>query len=115
MMAATLNLSIHQYGSYGRVLRLEQPRGTPMDLTGWTGKAQIRASYGADAVLAEFRVECVEGGRVRLSLSPIQTAALPVKQGSKTFVYDVLLTSASGQVLPLVRGRATVIPGVTKP
>jgi hypothetical protein len=114
-MSATLNLTIHQRSSYGRVLRLEQPKGKPMDLTGWAGKAQIRATYGADAILAEFRVECVVGGEVRLSLAPDQTAALPVKSTSKSFVYDLLLISAGGQVMPLIRGRCTVIPGVTIP
>lgn len=85
--------------------------GLPMNLTGYTVKAQLRKKFDAteytdfDAVI----FAPIEG-KVSISLSATVTAAL----APTNYVYDCILTSADGKVIRLIEGRAYVTPEVTR-
>jgi len=88
--------------------------GTYVDLTGWTGKAQIRANADAAVVLAEFSVtisnQITTPGGVLLVLTPALTAALPATGG----FWDVELTNAVAEVRTFIAGAVTVTKQITR-
>lgn len=95
-------------------------QGPPMDLTGYEGRGQIRASYDADAVLANFVVTVVDEaeGRLAIALSRFQTGSLLAtvaeKKTLKPYVYDVELESPQGKVSRVLQGEVMVTPEVTR-
>ncbi len=88
--------------------------GEPMDLTGWTVRAQIRESVTAAEVLHEFTTAkgnaTVEQSYVTLSVAPSESSAWPWRNA----VYDVELTDPTGRVARIAEGAVTVSPEVTR-
>lgn len=88
-----------------------------IDFTGHTGLAQLRRNTDATVVLLTFAVtipdQSVTGnkGKFTITATKVQTAALTVESG----VYDVQLTSGSGQTTTWATGRISVIPDVSRP
>lgn len=86
--------------------------GTPLDLTGWTGRAQIRAWYGATEALFEWpedgEIECTPTGRVYLRVSPAQSSAWSWDRG----VFGVEIEDAEDNVIALAQGPVLVVPEV---
>ena len=81
------------------------------DLTGFTATAQMRKHPGSSSA-TDFQTSIISatGGRIRVGLTTSQTAAL--KPGR--FMYDVLITDASGEVTRVLEGAVLVREGVTK-
>jgi hypothetical protein len=83
-----------------------------LDLTGWTGKAQIRPAVGG-IVLVEFTVtieDQVESpGQFTVSATDEITAEIEVTAG----VWDVQFTKA-GEVRTMLAGAVVIIPDVTR-
>lgn len=98
----------------------EYVAGNYINLTGWSGKSQIRASADATAVLAEFTVtisdQAVTPGGVLLVLTPAQTAALPATASPTVpaAIWDVQLTNGAGEIRTFIRGAVTVTREVTR-
>lgn len=124
MQPARQDLTIYQGDTYDFFFRVRervwnaeikefQP-GAYIDLTGWTGKSQIRATPDATAVLAEFAVtisdQVATPGGVLLVLTPVKTTALPTSGG----VWDVQLTNVAGEIRTFIAGKVTVFPEVTR-
>ncbi len=86
---------------------------TYTNLSGYVGKAQMRQIATSSDVLLEFdvQVDLSMLGLVRFSATPVQTAALPMDGG----VYDLQLTSPSGDIDTFLTGGARVVSGVTRP
>jgi len=88
--------------------------GLPMNLTEWSGNAQIRSTYDAAGVLSTFEVEIVDeaGGVVRLSMPGDQTAMI----AETAAVWDVQLTDTSipPRVHTYLRGKVTIDKDVTR-
>jgi len=83
--------------------------GTPVDLSGYTGAAKIKDTYGG-STLATFTVTLGgAAGTITLTLSATTTGAL---SAPATGVWDVELTSGS-TVRRLVGGTVTITPEVT--
>jgi hypothetical protein len=77
MPAATYNLLIEQGARFRRELVIKL-NGTPRNLTGWSGNAQIRKDYKTRSLIATFTVTVDPlTGRVQWALTSAQTAALP--------------------------------------
>lgn len=109
-MAIKANLIIDQGSTYSTTINITDDNDEPIDLTGYTGTAQIRKHYTSTAN-TPFSVSIggVEGA-VLLSLTPTQTANLMAGR----YVYDVELTSSGGVVSRIVEGIVTVTPQVTR-
>lgn len=120
-----LPISIYLGDTFELPLRLrsidaEGILGDYLDLTGWTLKAQIRDTTDG-TVRAEFTVEpgdqgdppAIDGGQgyVLLSLTHLQTAALPADAESR---WDLQYTDTLGKVRTLLKGSVTLEGEITE-
>lgn len=124
MQPSPQDITIYQGDNYDFFFRLRERvwdaglgdyvAGAYIDLTGWTGRSQIRANATAAAPLAEFAVtlsdQTATPGGVLLTLTPEQTAALP----PGTAVWDVELTNNVAEVHTYIAGRVNVSAQVTR-
>lgn len=109
-MALKANLLIDQGSTYSTTLSLTTETDEAMDLTGYSGAAQIRKHYTSSNSYS-FVVDLNSvAGTVLLSMSANTTANLTAGR----YVYDVEIISASGAVTRVVEGIVTVTPNVTR-
>lgn len=109
-MATKANLIIDQGSTYSTTINITDDDDAPIDLTGYTGAAQIRKHFTSTANTPfTVAVGALEGAVV-LSLTANQTSSLVAGR----YVYDVELTSASGVISRVVEGIVTVTPQVTR-
>ena len=137
MSAAALNFIIGQGETWARQITWLAPDGvTPINLTGFTARMQIRLTT-ASAVLLELNTTAATGkgditlggalGTIGLSIPAALTTALTFAGGEAgsaqegtdvgtglLAVYDLDLTSASGVVTTLARGSVVLVPEVTR-
>jgi hypothetical protein len=108
-MATKANLTIDQGSSFSTSIALTDNDGVALNLTGYTGAAQLRKHYtSSTAVTFTVTIDALNG-EVTLSLTATQTAALTAGR----YVYDVELTIGS-TVSRVIEGIVTVTPEVTK-
>lgn len=116
MAAGTYNFTIEQGTSFTKDIVWKDSNGTPIDVTGYTARMQVRASVAAPEVLLELTTEddnIVMGttdGKITLVLTDVETAALVWVSG----VYDLEVESTTGVVTRLLKGTITVDPEVTR-
>lgn len=115
MPAAKYKLKIEQ----GATLR--QPfewkaGGVPVNLTGWTGRMQIRPDVASSSVYATLTTAnggiSINGpaGTFSIYMTASQTAALSFD----TAVYDLELIAVNGDVIRIIQGDVIVSPEVTR-
>lgn len=109
--AANRDISINEGADWSMRLTWKAD-GDPVDLTGFTAKMQLRKTYGTPVL-----VELTDGdgivlggadGTIDLTIPAPLTLDLP-----PTSLYDLVMTSAGGQVTRLVQGSVRKVPGVT--
>ena len=106
---AKLDLTIVSGDSFSREIIIEESDGTPIDLAAYTGYAEIRTRPGGD-LLATFTVVIdAPLGKVTISLTTTQTAALPGKG-----VWDLELNGGATNTHTIVTGVVCVLPDVTE-
>lgn len=87
-----------------------------VDLTGCTARLQVRQKVTSPVVLLELTTENSGiqlggvDGRITLSLSAAQSAAIAWKTG----VYDLEIVFGNGDVRRLLAGSAVVLPEITR-
>lgn len=115
MPAGTYNIVADQGSTLSRVITWKNSAGTPINLTGYTARLQVRDNYSAASSLLTLTTEnggiALGGalGTITLNATATQTAALTADQ----YVYDLeLVTGAT--VTRLVQGSFTVTPEVTR-
>lgn len=117
-MAAQVNFTIEQGATWKHSLLLKSggETGTPVNLTGYTAKMQVRAGLGSAAVLLELSTANARiiitplTGKVDFEVSAAATAAL----NFITAVCDLILTSSGGEVTRLFQGTVTLSLAATK-
>ena len=111
-MSIKANLVIDQGANYFSTILLTDVDGIALDLTGYTGAAQIRKEYTSSNAAATFTVTITaEDGQVDLSLTAAQTANLTAGE----YLYDCELTqTSSNKVSRIVEGKVTVTPEITR-
>ncbi len=84
---AVYNISINQGESYNLDATLVSSSGTSVNLSGYYLRGQARYSYGSTGVLLDLSptITNATGGAINLTLTPAQTANLPVTIA----VYDI--------------------------
>lgn len=121
MLPVQRNLVIYKGDTFSFSFRLRDRTSTGelgnyVDLTGATGKSQIRLTADSASVIAEFDVTipnqsvAANKGRVNLYLSPETT-------GSSTFVngsWDAQITFPDGTIRTYLHGTVTVMKEVTR-
>lgn len=113
MKAGNKQIEIWRGVDFSETFWFQDADGDPLDLTGYTGRGQIRATRSESAaLLATFSVAIdATEGTVTLSLTDVQTAAITPSVGE----FDVLLTSADGFDSVNIWGRALIRTKVTNP
>lgn len=104
------DLVVRRGETFRRVLRLKKG-GEAMDLTGWTGKAQIRPEPDSAELVCEMELTIVpEEGKV------VMIIPLSVTEGISSGVYswDIRLTDDEGIARYYTGGAVKVMPTVTK-
>ena len=106
-MATKANITIDQGTEFNTEIVLTDDSGNPLDLSQYTGNAQMRKSYSSSTAIS-FDV-VLQQGKVSLHLS--SNASANVVAGR--YVYDAILTNSSKTVTRIVEGIVTVTPRVT--
>jgi hypothetical protein len=108
-MASKANLIVDQGTTFTTTITVTDDDGNALDLSGYTGAAQIRKHYSSSNSV-NFSVSINSGtGEVTLSLTANATANLTAGR----YVYDCELTN-SGTVSRILEGIVTVSPQVTR-
>jgi len=109
-MATKANLIVDQGATFSTVVTLTDTNNDPIDLSNYTGAAQIRKTY-TSLTATDFDVTLGGNtGTIELGLTANATMAM----ASGRYVYDVEVTDASGVVSRVFEGLVTVSPNVTK-
>lgn len=104
----SVNLTLYAGDDVNLSIAVTDAAGTAADLTGFTAKAQIRAT--ADAPTAkDFVATADPAGTVTLILPSAETTDMPAKG-----VWDCQITSGTGAVTTLCGGTVTTTPEVTR-
>lgn len=96
---------------------------SPFDLTGFTGVLRIKASAKSDDVLLEASTSNARmtltdtNPNISINVDGAITATLDrsliKKSDNQLFVYDLFLTSGSGEITKIIRGNVEVIDSVS--
>lgn len=116
MTAAVVNLPpIEKYATYSVPILLSNTTGTAIDLTGCTADMMIRSNYKS-AVVGELSttngaitIPTPTNGTLYLNFSPILTGSI----APGTYIYDLLVAFANGNVVRVIQGSVIVEDGVT--
>jgi len=114
-MPGRANLAIYQGDDYSQRVSFVEPDGTPIDVTGLTFTAQLRADYADVAPVPLAELECVltdaELGELVLSLDHALTETLPTEDVLR---WDLQATDAAGEVTTYLAGTVKVSAEVTR-
>lgn len=109
-MAIRGNIAIDQGSTFSTAINVTDANSAVVDLTGYTGEAQIRKHYTSSTAY-DFTVTITANtGIVTLAMTANNTANID----SGRYVYDCEITNSSGVVTRLVEGIVTVTPQVTR-
>ena len=115
--AGTLHITIEQGATFNPVLTWKDQTGTPIDLSGYSARMQVRAEIdAADPPLMDLTSvggELVLGGAagtITFNVPAATTEALTFE----TAVYDLEVESAGGVVTRLLKGDVYLSPEVTR-
>jgi hypothetical protein len=126
MSAATYNLFIDQGSDFAIDLVIKES-GSPMDLTNYQGRGQLRSAHTSDTIVGYFKVtktdpangalkvEIPNGTWTDLTVTPnvIRTGSTNIAAGQ--YVYDLeIYTNADAVVKRIMQGTATINPEVTR-
>lgn len=110
---AVYNISINQGESYNLDATLISSSGTSVNLSGYYLRGQARYSYGSTGVLLDLSptITSATGGTIKVSLTPAQTASLPITVA----VYDIeSYVSGESTVNRVLNGLFSISPEVTR-
>ena len=112
MSAGTYNLVIDQGSDFALDLIIKQS-GSALNLSNYSGRAQLRTSVLASSVSATFTVSVTDAanGALKMQLPAATSTGLAAGQ----YVYDLeIFTSADAIVKRIVGGTVTITPEVTR-
>ena len=112
MTAATYDLVIDQGSDFAIDLTITEG-GSAKNLTGYSGRAQLRTTHTASSATASFTVSVVNAsaGTMKMELSSATTAGIAAGR----YVYDLEIhTSGDATVKRLIQGSVTINPEVTR-
>jgi hypothetical protein len=112
-VAAKRDIEIIRGDDYAHLLTFVDENHVPLDLTGYTGAAQIRrdpAAVGTPEATFTVTFPNPIDGEVLLTLTDAQTTALPAVKC--TYSWDLELT-ITGQTTTLIGGKVSIVQDVT--
>lgn len=108
-MAAKVDLDIDQGASFNYSITLKDAGGVPLNLTDYTGNAQLRTSYSANTYTTMNVSITGATGLIQLTMNADTTSTLTRTR----YLYDVELHH-SGVTSRLMEGFVNVSPNVTR-
>lgn len=119
-MAEKRDLTMNQGETWDPAFILRNPDKSYFNLTGYSARMQVRATYDSDTVLIEATT--VNGklvlnptlGRVGLTLVPADTSPIEFSGESLSGVYDLEVVSSGGVVTRVAEGSFTLLREVTR-
>lgn len=109
-MATKANLSIDQGATFNTVITLTDNDGNAIDISGYTGAAQMRKHYTSST--AKVFTVSLGGANGTITLSMNANTTANIEAGR--YLYDVELTDTSGIVSRVFEGIVTVNPNITR-
>jgi hypothetical protein len=109
-MAVKGNIVIDQGANFETTISVTDDDGNAINLTGYTGAAQMRKHYTSSAQTAFTVVVSALAGEVTLTMNANTTGSLTPGR----YVYDCEITDTSNVVSRIVEGIVTVTPQVTR-
>lgn len=109
-MAIKANLVIDQGTDYETVINVTDENGNIVNLSGYTGTAQMRRHYSSSAQTSFVVTVYDQSGAVKLAMNSATTNTVSAGR----YVYDCELRSSSNIVSRLIEGIVTVTPQVTR-
>ena len=120
--SANLNLTVVQNTNFDdSVLIRDADTQTPFDLTGYSARMQVRREINDTTPVFDWSSadgELVMGGvlgTITWDISAAETAVPEVDWDGELWVYDLLLTSPSGDVDRALYGTITIYGSSTRP
>lgn len=117
MQSTRYNIIADQAATYELLVTWKDPNGTPIDLTDYTAKLQVRLGFSEpDAVVtvdSSFMGGITLGGEAGTIFITIDANQMSALRAPQVYVYDLRLDSA-GTVTRLIDGNFTTIPAVTR-
>lgn len=116
---ANLDLTVYQGASWDYSLTWNLS-GTPVNLTGYSARMQIRPTYDSSTVVLGLTSGTGitlggTAGTIYLEASAATTAGFATENTpQEQYVYDLELVSPAGVVTRLVQGRVFIDPEVTR-
>lgn len=109
-MATKQNIYIDQGTTFTMSFAMTNPDGTPVDLTGYTGRSYMKKEY-TDSTYYSFTVD-VGGntGVITISLTPDYSSSIEAGR----YFYDLELESSANVVTRIIEGLCTINPEVTR-
>ena len=109
-MAIKSNIVIDQGTDYEVTINVKDANTTPINLSGFTGVAQIRKYYTSSKKY-DFSVSIsANTGEVTIGMSSANSAAIAAGR----YLYDCILTSNTNVISRIVEGIVTINPRVTR-
>lgn len=112
MSAGTYNLVIDQGSDFALDLVIKEA-GSALNLSSYSGRAQLRTSVSASSAAASFTVTKTNaaGGALKMELSAATSSGISAGQ----YVYDLeIYTSGDAVVKRILQGEVTITPEVTR-
>ena len=116
----TVDLICKQGTTWEFYVTLEDEGGNPIDLTGYTGRGQIRKDYTSENATASFTVsiDSPKDGKVKILLDAETTSSIEAghsyKDEKSKYVYDIEIEDSNKYVTRILEGIIMVSPEVTK-
>lgn len=112
-LAGVYDFSIDQGSTVVVPIVWKDSDGSPIDLTGYTARMQLKTSYSASPALSLTSTSGISltttTGEITITMTATQTASL----SAVTYLYDLELVSSAGVVTKLIKGQIQVLPEVT--
>lgn len=110
-MAEYVEITIDQGAEFTTTVTVSDSSGNPVDLSDYTGKAQIRKSYySTTAYDFAVTIPYPTSGEMVIAMSSANTSNISPGR----YVYDVIIIDNQNEVTRLFEGTAAVTPGVTR-
>ena len=109
-IAPRYNFTMYQGETWKPILRLTDVNGTPVDLTGYTVKMELRDRPGGKLLATPTLTITPATGQINIVLA--KTATVLITQ--PVVVYSIVLTTPATEAVILLRGEVNVEPRVTQ-
>lgn len=114
---ARYDLDIVQGQTFHREILWKNPDGTPVNMTGFTARLQIREDYASPRPIITLTSSPVAGltitallGKIVLDITAAQSSVFQIRRG----VYDLEIDQGGGTFKRLLEGRVDISPEVTR-